>query len=308
MKSDDQKRFSKIILAVDGSEHSMVATRYLTNLPISPSCKICVLTVLDTPHTPRRQLLLAALEQACDILREKHTDIEYGLLHGHPAASLVDFANDYRPDLIVMGAKGLRATLGILLGGVAQQVAEYAHWPVLVIRPLSPPPHRILIALDGSEYSQALLDYCCIFPLSPNDEFHLVHVIPPLPQYDAQETPRIWQMGTEVFQTLPIDYKDNTDEINEKYKTEGNEILEQGVRFLASSKHRIETALLQGDASTEILNYSQNNSIDIIAVGSRGLSEVKGWLLGSVSRKLVHYSPCSVLIVKRKDSDKFENA
>jgi nucleotide-binding universal stress UspA family protein len=114
-------------------------------------------------------------------------------------------------------------------------------------------------------------------------------------------------MGTDVFQTLPIDYKDNTDEINEKYKTEGNEILEQGVRYLESSKRRIDTALLQGDASTEILNYSKSNSIDIIAVGSRGLSEVKGWLLGSVSRKLVHYSPCSVLIVKRKNNDKYEN-
>jgi nucleotide-binding universal stress UspA family protein len=158
MISANQERFSKVILAVDGSEHSLAATRYLTNLPISPGCKICVLTVLDTPHTPRRQLLLAALEQACDILRENHMDIEYGLLHGHPAASLVDFADDYHPNLIVLGAKGLRATLGILLGGIAQQVAEYANWPVLVIRPLSPPFHRILIAMDGSEYSQALLD------------------------------------------------------------------------------------------------------------------------------------------------------
>jgi nucleotide-binding universal stress UspA family protein len=37
----------------------------------------------------------------------------------------------------------------------------------------------------------------------------------------------------------------------------------------------------------------------LIVAGSRGLSEFQGWWMGSVSRKLVHYSNCSVLIVKR---------
>ena len=36
----------------------------------------------------------------------------------------------------------------------------------------------------------------------------------------------------------------------------------------------------------------------MVVCGSRGLSAVSGWLLGSVSRKLVHYAGCSVLIVK----------
>jgi nucleotide-binding universal stress UspA family protein len=42
----------------------------------------------------------------------------------------------------------------------------------------------------------------------------------------------------------------------------------------------------------------KQNQIDLIVAGSRGLSRVRSWLLGSVSRKLVHYSGCSVLIVR----------
>jgi nucleotide-binding universal stress UspA family protein len=55
---------------------------------------------------------------------------------------------------------------------------------------------------------------------------------------------------------------------------------------------------LRGDAATEILNFAQNINADLIVAGSRGLSQIQGWLLGSVSRKLVHYARCSVLIAK----------
>jgi len=54
-----------------------------------------------------------------------------------------------------------------------------------------------------------------------------------------------------------------------------------------------------GDAATEIIEYVKSNKFDLIVAGSRGLSQFKGWWVGSVSRKLVHYSNCSVLIVKR---------
>jgi nucleotide-binding universal stress UspA family protein len=47
-----------------------------------------------------------------------------------------------------------------------------------------------------------------------------------------------------------------------------------------------------------MIEYIKTEQVDLVVAGSRGLSPVKAWLLGSVSRKLVHYSDCSVLIVK----------
>jgi nucleotide-binding universal stress UspA family protein len=57
--------------------------------------------------------------------------------------------------------------------------------------------------------------------------------------------------------------------------------------------------LLRGDAATEIIQFAKEENIDMIIAGSRGLSQTQSWLLGSVSRKLVHYAPCSVLLVKQ---------
>ena len=56
--------------------------------------------------------------------------------------------------------------------------------------------------------------------------------------------------------------------------------------------------LTRGDAATEIIDYVKSNEIDLIVAGSRGLGQFEGMWMGSVSRKLVHYSNCSVLIVK----------
>lgn len=85
---------------------------------------------------------------------------ETNLILGSPAEKIIETAEAKKSDLIVLGAKGLRATLGILLGGVAQQVVvEYVHCPVLVVRAPYQGLHRILVVTDGSSYRQQAARY-----------------------------------------------------------------------------------------------------------------------------------------------------
>ena len=78
----------------------------------------------------------------------------------------------------------------------------------------------------------------------------------------------------------------------------GEILLQNAVETLKNLQHPLKSIISRGDAATEILDYAKTENIDLIISGSRGLSDFKGWLLGSVSRKLVHYAHCSVLIVK----------
>lgn len=80
--------------------------------------------------------------------------------------------------------------------------------------------------------------------------------------------------------------------------SQGERVLKQAQAVLEAAGYFADTQLIRGDAATEIIQYARNNAVDLIACGSRGLSPVTSWLLGSVSRKLVHYANCSVLIVK----------
>lgn len=83
----------------------------------------------------------------------------------------------------------------------------------------------------------------------------------------------------------------------------GAALLAESVEILGNYGIEAKSVLLRGDAATEIIEYANQNQIGLIVAGSRGLSQMRRLLLGSLSRKLVHYAGCSVLIVKGGEHD-----
>jgi nucleotide-binding universal stress UspA family protein len=59
-----------------------------------------------------------------------------------------------------------------------------------------------------------------------------------------------------------------------------------------------ETRLLHGDAAAGIMQAAREAGADLIVVGHRGLSVLSAMVMGSVSEKVAHEAPCSVLIAK----------
>jgi nucleotide-binding universal stress UspA family protein len=200
----------------------------------------------------------------------------------------------------MLGAKGLRATLGILLGGVVQQIVEYVNWPVLVVRAPYVALQRVLLITDGSVYSQRALEYLASFPLPAGAEVRVLHVLPPLPLPSI--IARTWPIGTEAVPPMPsYEVEAALSKQAEEEEHEGRALLDQVVKKLESYGIEATAVLLRGDDASEIIEYVKANQVNLIVAGSRGLSPMKRLLLGSLSRKLVHYAGCSVLIVKGGD-------
>jgi nucleotide-binding universal stress UspA family protein len=295
MTRDKQKKM-KILLAVDGSQNALAATNLLCDLPLGADSSITVVAVVDTPHTPRRSLLMAALDQTERILKDKPATLSSGLLSGHPAQALCDFAEAEPPDLIVLGAVGLRATLGILLGGVAQQVVEYARWPTLVVRAPYHGLKNLLLITDGSSYAQNASEFLQAWPFKEDTLLRVMHVLPP--SVNTLASLRPWMLGTEAVLPVSIETEEEFLAREAQEERQGKELLERTVNRFNAQDIPTLSVLQRGDAATEIIKVIKENAIDLVIAGGRGLSAVKGWLLGSVSRKLVHYASCSVLIVK----------
>ena len=297
-----------ILLAYDGSEHSQAALSLLNDLCSDKvrrtKTKVTLLTVITPRQTADHDYLRESLDKAETYLDELCFQVTSELILGYPAEKIMEFASAGKPDLIIVGAKGLRATLRILLGGVAQQTVEYACCPVLVVRAPYEEIRRILVVTDGSQYSDRAINYLSDFPLPTGAEVRIMHVLPPLPiKPVVGSIGDTWPLGPEM---LPHTWSETTAEQTkwqEEEEQQGKKLLDDVLDILNALGIKAISILKRGDAATEILEYVDSEDIDLVVAGSRGLGQVQGWLLGSVSRKLVHYASCSLLIVKNGSED-----
>jgi nucleotide-binding universal stress UspA family protein len=150
--------FSKILVAVDGSEQSFKAAEYAIEIGKKYSAQLTALTVLDiskpkhlssyfitAPTYAMRELeeerkeAQQWLDKVANIVSEKgnnnniqfKSQIEKSM---SVEGTIVDYAEQENIDLIVVGTKGRSGFTKLLLGSVASKVVTYAHCPVLVVK------------------------------------------------------------------------------------------------------------------------------------------------------------------------------
>jgi nucleotide-binding universal stress UspA family protein len=294
MSNHHQPRNLHILLADDGSEHAGAAVDLAGDLAPTDVAEIALLRVYSTLQIAEHYPLAEGLERSRRRLQAKGLAATTLMEMGDPAEKIAETAERIHPDLIVLGAKGLRATLGILLGGVAQQVVEYACCPVLIVRAPYRGLGRILLVTDGSPHSLEAVEYLGRFPLPAGSQVKALHVLPPPPLVMTGSEP----LPFVDFHHQPAEAFEVNKTLMEQEQRNGEELLDCTKQVLARHGVAAETLLLRGDAATEIIAHIKEHPVDLIVAGSRGLSRARAWLLGSVSRKLIHYSGSSVLVVK----------
>ncbi|HJT30167.1 MAG TPA: universal stress protein [Pyrinomonadaceae bacterium] len=145
----------KILLAIDGSPCSDAAVEEVSRRPWPDGSSIKVLTAfeLPTPPTPEGWALPLTYFEEMDVaLRKQAQNIVDGaiaklkpklpktisldaqILVGSPRAAILDEAESWGADLIVVGSHGYRAWERFLLGSVSQSVVSHAKCSVEVVR------------------------------------------------------------------------------------------------------------------------------------------------------------------------------
>ena len=288
------KKRLNILFADDGSQHAQAAVEMLKSLPLPTHSRILVVHAFNSGEVPHITEFEHSLERTKEQLSSARFRVATELKLGPAAEMILERAQDKKPDLIVLGAKGLRATAGILLGGVAQQVIEYTCCPVLVVRAPYRGLRHILMVTDGSSYSQRAARYIGKFPLPEKVDLRVMHVLPPI------KRPIMMEPYYGGWQTIYAQFPTKEEElaVEKQDEEKGTALLKRTSNLLQQKGLKSTSVLTRGDAATEIIEYANQQQLDLIVAGSRGLSEFSGLWMGSVSRKLVHYSKSSVLIVK----------
>ena len=144
-----------VLVAVDGSEDSFQAVRFLQSLALPRQTRVRLLSVVERLRYPstapqalhaqlvqmlkeaeaeRRGELDRVLERAAALLDDKITRVTRYTPTGDPAEEIVATADDFDSDLVVVGARGLGRMARVLLGSVSQKVLHHARCPVLIVK------------------------------------------------------------------------------------------------------------------------------------------------------------------------------
>jgi nucleotide-binding universal stress UspA family protein len=81
-------------------------------------------------------------------------------------------------------------------------------------------------------------------------------------------------------------------------KQKGEKIIQAALQQLGEVAVDVEEDLLEGPAADAIVSVAKARHADLIVMGTRGKGSFKGLLFGSVSTKVSHFAPCSVLVVR----------
>jgi nucleotide-binding universal stress UspA family protein len=147
---------------------------------------------------------------------------------------------------------------------------------------------RVLVAVDGSKPSIDASDQAIDIAKRYDAELIVLYVISPDTRYNYLEdviTPRLPRAMKEVMMIAMQKGAKHVDRVKQK-------ALEKNVK--------VKTDVVIGISSVvkEIIEYAEKNKVDMIVMGSRGLSGIKKMLLGSVASGVLIYSHCPVLVTK----------
>ncbi|QXJ27853.1 Universal stress protein UspA-related nucleotide-binding protein [Saccharolobus shibatae B12] len=137
---------------------------------------------------------------------------------------------------------------------------------------------RILVGYDGSENAERALDFAIELASKFSARLFVVEVIDLTLFYNSGVLPPL-----EATKSLEEKAKKDVKKAIEKAKSKGVDA---------------EGITLEGDPAHSILEFAKDNQVDVIVIGSRGLSKVQRIFLGSVSNKIVQESKIPVIVVK----------
>lgn len=297
--------FTKILIPLDMSATAEQTLGYVKQFIWSEQTRLILVSVVDQgihargDFFKRRALfpdLIAKSESAYEAYLEEHVQRlrEAGyrtsayLMHGDPAANIIDAANKYDVDLIAMAPHGSRGIARAMLGSVSDKVIRATSRPVLLVRKLEQDPTpgkvtRILVPLDGSVQSKHVLSYAKEIAHERVAEIVLLRSVEPM---------------TALERTLFTGSGMDANEAENHLRSEAESYLHEIQEELLAQRFRATYEVHLGSSVESILDAAKRD-IDLIVMSTHGLTDDNPWTIGSVTTGVLNSAPCPILIERQ---------
>ncbi|MFP4654266.1 MAG: universal stress protein [Methanohalobium sp.] len=139
--------------------------------------------------------------------------------------------------------------------------------------------NKLLIATDGSDNSKNAVQSGIKLAKSTGAKVYAVYVIQPVSVAAGRKGPDWVKAAKDMM-------KEDGEKATWYVEKKGNE-----------ENLDVEPVILDGDPGDEIIKFADKNEIDLIVIGTRGLSGIKRFMVGSVADKVVRHSEKEVLVI-----------
>lgn len=305
----------KVLLAVDGSERSLAAVAEVAELPWPKASVIRFVSVAEAPMLASAwvtaipvsmpvawdrvagERALACLDHARKSFAGiSHSEVEITtkVLSGNPKEAILDEADEWGADLLVVGTHGYNALERFWLGSVSRTITAHAKCSVHIARARDTGVARgngwrILLAVDGSECGDAAVEEVASRPWPAGTEVRVLSAIHP----PFAPSPEPWALPEGYYEQLESSAHEQAD----------SAVSRAMARLGESNRERPTPLVLRGEAvaghpEETIIENAKANRTDLIILGSHGYGGFERFLLGSVSHAVASHAPCSVEIVR----------
>ena len=305
-----------IVIALDRSRHARAVIQLLQQLRWPPGSALTLLHVLDVVTTPggwqlqyhpelwknvkaeRKKLFDQAqrfLERMAAQVRPVDASLEVLVEWGLPLTGILEASKEQEANLVVVGSHGFSGVRRFLLGSVSEGVLNSAPCSVLISRGRWKGGSRkrarglrVLLAVDESEYALAAARMLRALNVPAMSQITILHVVKlpddPLSQLLTVTAPKFRKAAQALIRVT---------------KDRGRKVLERVRKVAAHRGLSIHPLLIEGHPAEEIIRAAVRTQADLVILGSRGMTGLKGTILGSVSRRVARHAPCSVLVVRQ---------
>ena len=307
----------RVLIAYDGSECADIALEDLKRAGFPAEAEALVMCVADVfvplpvdkevedtvpryiPDVVRRahERAQQKLEEARALAKQASEQVKalfpawqvrYEALADSPAWALVRTAEQWKPNLIVMGARGHSVFGGrLILGSISQRVLYEAPCSVRIARMSRKNPEegiRLLVGVDQSSDSNAAVDAICNRKWPRGSEVGVLAIVDTVMAINDEAS------DSSAMKWIEVSDEKNWDQVRQIFEPSAEKLRRAGLHT--------EVLIRRGYPADQILQEADTWGADCIFVGAKGVRGIDRLLLGSVSSAVSARAHCSVEVVR----------
>jgi nucleotide-binding universal stress UspA family protein len=285
--------YDTILVPTDGSDHAVRAAEHAAFLADVFDADIHLLHVVE-PTASTAGEDKAIEERARSLLADVAAvssdapSIESVVSEGDPTDTILEYVDEQHVDLLALGTHGRTGVDRYVAGSITESVVRRADVPVLTAHAADSSDFQavyddVLVPTDGSDAATEAVDHAITIADAVDATLHAVNVI------DAGGTrasPR-YMLPSEMLTELETIAKRATEDVVERAQDQGVEAV---------------SVVQRGSTADELLAYVEDESVDLVAMGTHGRTGIDRYLLGSTTERMMRHSPAPVVAVNAHEA------